>query len=675
VSLLAALIIGVLGFLPIADWIPGGSVAGKYSQSLSEWGNGTLIVAGVVAVVLILSRRLPLWRDGFAEPLLRWAERRPWGFALAVSALALTVYAAVAVWVFSGRPLTVDEIVQVIQARIFAGGRLWLPGSPYPEFTSMLNMVDADGRWYAQFPPGGPALLSLGVFVGAPWLIGPLCGAIAVGAFWSMVRVVEQRPGVAVGATLLFALAPFVVFMSGSHMNHAPTGMFVLLAMAALVRVTCATSSQPLAALGTGLSLGAAATIRPGDAAAFALPAAIWLAVLALRDRSRWRDLIAAGLGVVVPVAAMLWVNTRTTGAPFLFGYQVLWGKIHDPGFHQAPWGAAHTPAHGLELLNVYFLRMQTYLFEWPIPSLVPVIAALALARGLDAFDRYLLAATGLLAALYFAYWFDGFLYGPRFFFPLVPFLVLWAARLPAIVRERFGDGVAHRAVVWSYAASIAVAASVGLPPRIREYAHAAVPMRLDARTPARVASVAGALIFVRESWGTQLMARMWALGVTRPEAEVLYRRIDSCVLEETLTRFEQAGVRNGDAIRRLETLQSDSARVVRSPFSRDITERYLPGLAYSPRCVQRVTDDRAGFTLLAPALVSTDDGNIYVRDMHERNRYIAALYPGRPMYLLRPASNELGLMPQLYPIRSDSAMRVWMTLGGRGTVATTIAR
>ena len=92
-------------------------------------------------------------------------------------------------------------------------------------------------------------------------------------------------------------------------------------------------------------------------------------------------------------------------------------------------------------MISLYVTRLQTYLFETPFPAMLPVIAALALTKRLSALDRYLLASATLLGALYFAYWHDGFFLGPRFVFPWLPVLVLFAARLPRLVRERFGRG------------------------------------------------------------------------------------------------------------------------------------------------------------------------------------------------------------------------------------------
>jgi hypothetical protein len=362
----------------------------------------------------------------------------------------------------------------------------------------------------------------------------------------------------------------------------------------------------------------------------------------------------------VIPVLAMLWVNVNTTGAPLVFGYQVLWGRSHDLGFHRAPWGVAHTPVRGLELVNLYFLRLQTYLFESSLPSLAPFLGALSLTRSVDRFDRYLFVSAALLVGLYFAYWHDGFILGPRFMFPLVPMVALWTARLPGLVRNRFGDGLVYRSTWFGYGTAAVLALSVSVPARVRDYAHAFVPMRLDHVATARHAGVENALIFVRESWGTQLMARLWAMGVPRSEAEQLYGKVDACVLEHRVGVLERAGVRDTAALTALLPTLADSARVVSSPFSPDVTERYLPGTVYSPLCAQRIQEDRDGVTILAPLLYADWGTNVYARDMHERNLTLVRQYPDRSVYLLRPRTNATGASVDLYPLRRDSLLTVW---------------
>lgn len=651
----------VFGFLPIVNWLPAGHSAPWYSIVAGEWASGSAIVIGVAIVLTIVSRRVEgVWRDGALEAIPMWADHHPMGFGAVLCLASFAIYAIVASAVFSRVPISIDELVQLVQAKTFASGRLWQPASPTPEFYSVLNMVDASGRYYGQFPPGGPAMLAVGVVIGAPWLVGPVCGAVSVAAFWSYVRIVEPRRGVAVGAALLFAVTPFAVFMSGSHMNHVPTMMWLTVALAAMARTMSSPRPTPGFALLSGFSLGCAATIRPVDALAFALPAGLWYLASALGNRARWRDTIAAAVGVAIPAAAMLWVNAHTTGKPLLFGYQVLWGRSHDLGFHRAPWGLAHTPARGVELINLYFLRLQTYLFESSVPSLIPFAGALFLTRKVDRFDRYLFATAVLIVGLYFAYWHDGFIFGPRFVFPLVPMLALWTARFPRLLRERFGAGFSYRVTWYSFAVAAALACFVSIPARAREYARSFIPMRLDYLGAARLARVDSALIFVRESWGTQLMARMWALGVPRSETELLYGNVDACALEQGIAVLERSTVRDTAAFVALTPLLADSARTVKSPFSLDVTERYLPGSTYAPVCVQRIAEDRLGFTLLAPLLYRDWGTNVYARDMHERNLALIRRYPNRPLYLLRPPTNAIGSRLELFPLRQDSLRVAW---------------
>ncbi len=431
---------------------------------------------------------------------------------------ALALYIVIARVVFAGRPLLIDEVVQLFQARIYAAGHLWLPVATHREFFSILHVVDTGDKVYSQFPPGGPAMLTLGELVHAPWLVGPVCGAISVALFTRLVKLTDPdaSPAFRFGATLLFAVAPFGAFMFGSHMNHTTTLMWLMVATLGVAHVAQSATPRIGWAFVNGLGLGVAATIRPLDALAFALPAAAWLLWLAWHDKRRWTDVFVSGAGVAIPFAAMMWVNGQTTGSPLLFGYEVLWGKAHGLGFHTAPWGMTHTPSRGLELLSLYVTRLQTYLFETPFPAMIPVIAALALTKRLSALDRYLLASAALLGALYFAYWHDGFFLGPRFVFPWLPVLVLSAARLPRLVREQFGRGRVWVGTNAALATGAVMAVGFSLPGRVLIYENGLSSMRVNYTAESAGAGVKDALVFVRESWGAQLTARMWERGISR---------------------------------------------------------------------------------------------------------------------------------------------------------------
>ena len=589
-------------------------------------------------------------------------------WTVAVPLVALALYSAIAHVVFSARPLLIDEIVQVFQADAYAQGRLWLPEEAHREFFSMLHVVDGGGKVYSQFPPGGPAMLALGALVRAPWLVGPVCGAISVLLFSRLVRqtepVASERQHLA--AVVLFMVAPFGAFMFASHMNHGPTLMWLLVATVGLAQcmdpaARAAGRSRLMGAVACGFGLGAAAAIRPLDAFAFALPAAVWLLSAFFRDRSRWKEIVIAGVALAIPFSAMMLVNARTTGSPLLFGYEVLWGKAHGLGFHVAPWGMAHTPARGIELLSLYATRLQTYFLETPFPALLLPIGALALTKRVPPLDRYLLCASAMLGGLYFAYWHDGFFLGPRFVFPWFPVLVLWTARLPRLVRTLFTNQVEVPAALRAFLVTGAVMSVVySLPVRIKQYQGGLTSMRVDYASEARSAGVSNALVFVRESWGAQLVTRLWALGVSRSAAAALYHGVDACALDQTLRALERGHVTGAAAERELEPLLADSGRVRPSPLSPDSTEKILPGARYDDRCVARINEDRAGYAHLTPLALEHASGNVYARDLQERDSLLLREYPDRPVFLLRRSGTEADAPRVWLPLRRDSLREAW---------------
>jgi hypothetical protein len=503
-------------------------------------------------------------------------------------------------------------------------------------------------------------MLALGAVLGAEWIVGPVFGAVSVLLFAALARRIEPRPAVRLGATVLFAFAPFVVFMSGSHMNHVTTLTWLLLGMLGLVRLMDGDTARLRDTVVLGLGFGVAATIRPGDALVFALPAGLWLLGRTLRHGGVV-PLLGAGLAVLAPILVQLWINARTTGSPLVFAYNANWGENQALGFHRTPWGEMHTPARGIELLNLYFTRLQGYLFETPVPSLLPTAGALVLARRLSPFDRYLLLTTGLLAGFYFTYWHDGFFLGPRFLFALAPFFALWTARFFALVWDRAPRPPVARGLGAAVLASVLIAAFVTVPIRSRQYQSGLLTMRWDADSAARQSQVSHALVLVRESWGAQLVARMWAVGLTPDQAEHQYRKSDACALEQALDRVEVRALRGAAAAAELAPLFQDSTRLVRSPYTVDHTNRFLPGSRYTPECLQRLREDRQGFTLLAPlALAGRGIDVIYARDLHARDTLLLQQYPDRALYLLRPASSEEGSPPQYYALRRDSLVAAW---------------
>lgn len=643
---LVATLLLAASLLPIANWIPGGEADAGYDARLADWALGFALCAGVGLLAWFLTRRsatpAPRGGDGAVSAATTWAAHER-GVAMCIAVVAFGVYALIATQVFSGRPLLIDEIVQVLQARDLAAGRLTHTYPGPSAFFSILHEVELGGRVFGQYPIGGPAMLVSGVLLGATWMVGPLAGALSVWLFWLLLRVAEPSAstGFRLATAAVFAMAPFAAFMFGSHMNHATVLVWLLAATVALTRATADDAVSPWWGLLTGLALGVAATIRPLDAGAYALPAAAWLLWRARRGGRPLATLVVSGVGVAVPMALAFWVNARTTGHPFVFGYDLLWGAGHALGFHETPWGAIHTPQRGVELIGLYLTRLNSYLFELPFPSLLLPVAGLWASRRLSPIDRFLLAAAAMVGLGYWAYWHDGFFLGPRFVFAWMPALALWGGRGGRAVYAAVAPNPPRRtAVTAGLLAATAYATITVAVERVPAYRNGMQSLRLPTDAAAR-AGVQGALVLVQESWGAQLIVRLWEAGVPRPDAEVLYRNVDACVLEQALEHLHTEGLRGSDALAVLRPLMADSSRLIPSDLSPDFTERRLPGKPYTAACLARIEDDRRGYLLYAPWRL-VDDGNVYARWLPGREAEVREHFPGRPVYLLRRAGTAV---------------------------------
>ena len=160
------LLVGTL--VPLANIIPGGETDPFALARLGDWLLGTLLcaVVGVLAAYVQHLRR----QRGAPPAVAVAAPSDAAGLARAPVFLilaALLVYAQIAHGVFSGRPLLIDEIVQVLQARMYAGGELSQSVTEPRAFFSILHLVDLGDRVYGQYPAGGPAMLVPGALLGA----------------------------------------------------------------------------------------------------------------------------------------------------------------------------------------------------------------------------------------------------------------------------------------------------------------------------------------------------------------------------------------------------------------------------------------------------------------------------------------------------------------------------
>jgi hypothetical protein len=648
-----ALLLAAFGLVPMANLLTNGHALPWFGAAAGEWvlygGVTVLLAAGAAAFAGdAVDRALAAaWRAVMAP--------RPAWFAWLAAAFTLALSAAIAQYAFAREPHSVDEMVTLWQAKILASGRFALAPHAHREFVSMMNVIDW-GRWYAIFPVGGPALFSLGVRAGAAWLVDPVCAAVGVAAAYHFVRRAYDDP-TARATAMLLSLSPFFIFMAAGFQSHVPALAALMVALAALPAWRDAQTPRDAvrASVVAGLALGALVSIRPLDGFLAALVIGAFQISHAVRanGRARWIAIAAQGAAGALPVAFMLFANARTTGHPLLLAYNVMWSGV-GLGFGASPFGEAHTPVRALVLLSQMLMRMDVYLFEWPLPGILLAVATLFLVRTPVDWD---LLAAGLITAFvcgYALYWHDGFWVGPRFIYPTVPLWVLLTVRAPSLIAARWPGATVRRAAMLliplCVIGSLAWPASAsGARMRAEQYRASLPQFRTDIGAQARAAHLTNALVFVHEGWGAREMARMWALGVPRRDAEFLYSGSDGCALEMALL-WEESPPPADSAGRpaRLRAATPEYARAGLAPrpdLTGDGTMRFSDQGPWTSQCRSNAVADSAGVSLYPPFLLqNTIDANgelggdvIYVRDLGAHNAALMTMYGSRTWYRYIP--------------------------------------
>jgi uncharacterized membrane protein YhaH (DUF805 family) len=589
------------------------------------------------------------------EALLRGTERLIRPLAKRIRVFGLALLAVLLTWVswsvFRHRPLLVDSIAQLFQAKIFASGRFTAPAPADPSFFVTQNMVFHGGHWYAQYPPGQAALLVPGVLLGVPWLVPIVLTLVSAASLHAFARRAYDAATARV-TVILLVLCPFFLFMGASFMNHVPTLAFVSVFLWLFARWDAEGRTLDLA--GAGAALGAAFLCRPFTIAAVAVPFALFGLASAYRNR-RTADLAAGAAGFLVLAGVYPLYDLVTTGHAFLTGYVEQWGASHGLGFHETPWGTTHTPLLGLrnELTDLQLLDLN--LFEWPVPALWPVAGALVGGWLRDRWSGRLLIAFVAIPTAYFFYWHRDSYLGPRFLFAGVAFIVPLTARTLMSCARRLGGVRLHMGSLFRPVSARRVALTaaalvfgwsivVGTPGRHRVYATGLMSLKQDLPAEAQAAGIDRGLVFVKVAAGSRLIARLRGLGASASSVERAYRGTDFCDLLALERRARAAGwapdrleAALGSTARRDRDLVRDR-RLNGDPTLRLRRSRFGDSLRLTPDCAEELAYDRSGYGLFTPFLLANRpdlEGPLVVAiDQRALDRELVAHYPDRPAYL-----------------------------------------
>lgn len=644
---LLAAVCAALGVFPLANVLTAGGAIPWWDHAVREWlVRGIVIVALCTLVAILLGPRLDAAFQGATRLVLSVPST---AFAAAMTSIAFAASVVLAWYCFAGQPFTSDEMAQQWHGRILLSGQLWAEAEPLREFFNTAPVHDRAGRWFSQYPIGGPGLIAAGLVLGGAWVVNPLLLALLT---WHLYRflAIAFGEGTARFTTLLFVASPMVLIMAASQMNHVPALAFTVMALAALAQWDRSDDphAQMRQAIVIGLALGAVALVRPLDALVVGLVFGAFQAWRARASPPRWRSLTAQLLAGSIPVAILLLANARTTGMPLLFAYEALNGPEHGVGFHTDPTGQMHTPARGLTLVSGYLLRLSLYLFEWPLPGVLFVVAGLAAIRRPTRWDVLLAGIIAGFLVAYGAYWFDGFFSGPRFLFTAVPAFVYFAARAPRAVSDAVPRAAIRRALLLVVPLCVATGWLVpgvsSARARVALYRDQRTKLKTDVDAQVERAELHDALVFINEGWRGRLLARLRVLGASQFRADRIVSSVDACALQSALDA--QDGPRGGGLEEVVASARAygDARLVAGRPA--DQTIALVPGSTPSPECLSEFQRDTSGTMpyaiFLARQSVGSDGrigGNVvFARDLGRRNELLRERFGNRAWYRYRPA-------------------------------------
>ncbi|MBI3982732.1 MAG: glycosyltransferase family 39 protein [Gemmatimonadetes bacterium] len=639
----------VLPLLPLPQWSGAPDQGPIWLPHVASWGIGIVTVAGGALIAGRLAVRIRPAGMSWPAP----------GAGVTVGGLAILLTAASVVVmrvVFAANPHLVDEIAQLFHARVLAAGHLAAPPpEPPAAFLATHTWITSAG-WTSQYPPGHTVLLTFGLLARGEWLVNPVLGGVSLVLVYLVGRgLYGRRTGIV--AAVLWALSSWVLFMSGTYMNHVSA---VTLALAAWALVLAPRHPRVPHFTAAGCALAACAATRPLDAVAAAVPVLVWLAARRRIGALPW--MIAGGLPVM---AAWGWLNWRIYGSPLTLGYSAVYGAEHGLGFHGDPWGQPYTPLTALSNMAIAIRRLHIYLYEWPIPALLPLAAWAVFGRQRAWPDVVVVTAIMAAPLLYFFYWHSGFYIGPRFYYAAAPMLVIGTARAWRVA-WMLARRAKPRRLRWDVAVSAAALfvvlwGWVGiLPIRWDAYRGGLATLKRHPERELARLGVRSALVLIPESLGSRIGVRLWALGIPPGLVERAYRRLDTCDLFLWLRSAETAEWRGDVAAARLQaTLDSVTSVPPLEKTWPDPTVRFRRGYTPPEACQVELRRDLAGFTLYGYLVwrnaVGLDRGIVFARDLYELNEPLLARYAGWEVWRYAPPPDRPGELPVLTRLRGAS--------------------
>ena len=372
-----------------------------FGRSLNEptLGHGRFLafwmLYGSFAVALLaLGLTRFLHRGQLAERLMAaWQAGPDWKWILYGSLFAFLVPAALRTFLLGNMPLTDDEAAYRLMAEVLAGGRVAADSPPLKLFFDNRFLIN-DGKLYAHYFVGWPALLAPGVWLGIAGFMNPLYSGLTVAPLFFTLRRLLGSAWARAGV-LLYLTSPMLMLAAATQTAHTScvAGLAAFTWFCLKSRDPEATTKvQSAASFAASLCFSVAFFVRPTSALGVGLPILVWWLVGWWKNGRRRAPFVAFAFPALALAALFFEVNRQQTGSAFEVAYQRAYTYAEENGFRFSLWtedmrdGAFSElefagPRRSMAIAGAALFRLSESLFGWPCSLLFVVFAGLRRTR------------------------------------------------------------------------------------------------------------------------------------------------------------------------------------------------------------------------------------------------------------------------------------------------------
>ncbi|MEM7582409.1 MAG: glycosyltransferase family 39 protein, partial [Acidobacteriota bacterium] len=362
-----------------------------YARFLALW----MLYASLAAAALAVGfARFFACGDRRARWAEAWNQASDHKWLLYASIFAFLIPAGLRTFLLDGTPLTDDESAYRFMAQVLASGQVYAESPPLKLFFDNRFMVN-DGKMYAHFFVGWPALLVPGIWLGAAGFMNAIYSALTMPALFAVLRRLTGSAWARAG-TLIYLSSPMLMVTAATETSHTSC-------VCALAWVTwlCLRSRDKGAPWWTHSLLAIvfciAFFVRPTSALGVGIPLLLWW-LWGLRGGEEQQDgggllrgadlrgLVAFAVPTIVLAALFLTVNKLQTGAYFEVAYQRAFTYAEENDFRFSLWpedfeGDAFTELQfgdvqrSMAILGAAMYRFNVTFLGWPCSLLFALFA------------------------------------------------------------------------------------------------------------------------------------------------------------------------------------------------------------------------------------------------------------------------------------------------------------